>query len=181
MTQTPWSPPTDTSISLAFARFTGLIEGYTGRSFALMARCETHYCEGSGPLQLSVFPISEVTGLTVDGLDVDPGAYPVHKANGSILHGGALWKQKVAVSYTAGYQDAPAEIRTALATLVESYLSGATGGVNELQAARKETVMGVSSIDYGTPGTAFAGFGDPYAELGPYTSVLAKYREPGMA
>lgn len=180
LSQTPGSPPTDEDIQLALDRYEGLIEGYTGRSFDQLTRCEHFFSAGTGPLQLSVYPVVEVTGLTVDGEDADPYTYPVHKATGMIAHNGALYGKQVIVSYTSGLYPAPSEIKTTLATLVEAYLAGSFGGINELSGAAKETVMGVGSIDYGSGGQSFSDYGTPYPELGPYTAVLEKYREPGM-
>lgn len=180
MSQTPGSPPTDEDIQLALDRYEGLIEGYTGRSFDQLTRCEQFFSAGPGPLQLSVYPIAEVLGLTVDGEDADPYSYPVHKATGMIAHGGALYGKHLVVSYTAGLYPAPHEVQTTLATLVEAYLAGGYGGTNELSGAAKETVMGVASIDYGSGGQSFSEYGTPYPELGPYTAVLEKYRDSGL-
>ena len=82
--------------------------------------------------------------------------------------------------YSAGYSNAPYEIKVVLATLVEGYLEGVTGGLAEVQGVKKETVFGVASLDYGDPGAMASAYGTPYAELGPYVSVLEKYREPGV-
>jgi hypothetical protein len=181
MSETPDTPPTDETLQLALDRYTGLIEGFTGRSYAHESHCETHFDVGAGPLQLNVYPVTAITAITVDGEAGDASGYDVHLAAGLIYHAGTLYQRTVKVEYNAGWSDAPTEIKVVLCTLVQGYLSGASGGTNELQGARKETVMGVSSIDYGVPGQAFSNFGSPYAELGPYVSVLEKYRDPGMA
>ena len=177
---TPATPPTDTDIQLALNRYTGLIVGYTGRSFSMLVRQELHDPAGPGPLQLNVYPISELHEVRVDGEIAAVDAYPVHKAAGLIQHGGAYYGKTVMVTYAAGLDPAPYEIQTTLATLVEGYLAGASGGVSTLTGARKEVVMGVASIEYGTTSQMYADYGTPYAELGPYVSVLEKYREPGM-
>lgn len=180
MSQTPGTPPTDEDIQLALDRYEGLIVGYTARTFSHAARCETHYPAGRGPVQLNVYPATEITGVSVDGIDVDVTTLRVHLASGLIKHDGDWYDSKVVVSYNAGFADAPHEIKTVEATLVESYLAGLTGGLQELQQVRKESVAGVATVDYGTPGQMTANYGTPYAELGPYVSVLERYREPGL-
>jgi hypothetical protein len=88
----------------------------------------------------------------------------------------------VVVTYTGGYSEAPYEVKVALMTLAQAYLVGVNGGLVTLTAGHKEVVAGVGSIDYGASSASqLAIFGTPYAELGPYVSILEKYREPSLA
>lgn len=183
MSQTPGSPPTDEDIQLALDRYTAFIEGYTGRSFTFSSRCETHYPGPNSQVQLNVYPMTELLSLSVDGIDNDVADYTLHRAAGLVYptSSAGFAGRKVVVAYTAGYQDAPYEIKSVLCTLVTGYLAGTSGGVNELSPVKKEAVMGVASVEYGTSGQDYTLFGTPYAELGTYISVLERYREPGMA
>lgn len=182
ISQTPGTPPSDEDIQLALDRYTALIEGYTGRSFTFSSRCETHYPGPNSQIQLNVYPVTELLSLSVDDIDTDIASSTLHRAAG-LIHpatSSGFSGRKVVVAYTAGYQDAPYEIKIALATLVEGYLAGTSGGVNELAPMKKEAVMGVASVEYGNSGQDYSMFGTPYAELGSYVSVLERYREPGL-
>ena len=181
MTQNRSTPPTDVDITLALARYTALIEGFCGRSFSYQTCCETHYNVGLGPIGLNVYPVGEVTGITVKGESKDLSQYQIHKSAGLIYHEGSLYAQDVRVQYVGGFAEAPYEVKVALSTLVSAYLSGEHGGVETLQSGRKEVVQGVGSIDYGGSQQQTAAFGSPYAELGPYVSILEKFRVPAMA
>lgn len=175
------TPPTDANVALALARYTALIEGYCGRSFSYQECCETHYNVGLGPISLNVYPVGEVTSVTVNGETKNLSQYQIHKSAGLIYHEGALYAQDVHVQYVGGFAEAPYEVKVALSTLVSAYLSGEHGGAETLQSGRKEVVQGVGSIDYGGSQQQITAFGEPYAELGPYVSVMEKYRVPAMA
>jgi hypothetical protein len=174
-------PPSDLDIELALARFTSIMESYLQRAIALSERSEMFFGVADDPIHLSGYPVDAVLSLTVDGADVSPSEYRLHPAAGLLYHRGALIGHDVEVIYDGGYEDAPYDLKTVLATLTLGYLQGVSGGVNAIQAVRKETVMGVSSVEYLDPGLANGGYGTPYAELGPYVSILDRYRAVSLA
>jgi hypothetical protein len=171
-------PPSDVGIRLALSRYTSLIEGFTGRSFALVEGCETHHRVGTGPIQLNRYPVTRVVSIN-GSPDLSP--YTIHRAAGIIYHDGLLAGKDVEVVYQGGYADVPYDLKIVLSTLVQAYLAGTHGGVEALEVGRKEVVFGVSSIDAGNSAQQLEPYGDLYAELGPYVSVLGRYREPSLA
>jgi hypothetical protein len=174
-------PPSDSDITLAINRYTALIEGFTGRRFSAMAVTESHYQVSGGAIQLGVFPVSSVSEVTADGEAYSAADYTLHRSAGILYHDGRFYGRTVVVTYVGGYQEAPYEVKVALSTLVQAFLAGSHGGVESLSPGRKEVVAGVGSIDYSSSASQLTIFGTPYAELGPYVSVLEKYREPGLA
>lgn len=171
-------PPSDADIQLALYRYEALIEGYCQREFSLVERQEKYIDNDEDPLQLNHWPVTEVATVEVGGVETDLAALVIHYAAGLIYHAGALYYQTPTITYTAGYQDAPYEIKTVLATLVKGYLDGVSGGINEIRPVSSETVFGVGRTDYKVSAADVAAYaaGGAYAELGSFTSTLDKYR-----
>ena len=165
-------------IQLALNRYVALIEGFIGRSFTLVEGCETHHRVGTGPLQLNRYPVVRIVSIN-GSTDLSP--YTIHRAAGIIYHDGLLTGKDAEVRYQGGTADAPYDLKVVLSTLVKAYLAGTHGGVETLETGRKEVVFGVASIDAGNSAQQLAPYGDLYAELGPYVSVLGRYREPVLA
>jgi hypothetical protein len=174
------SPPSDADITLAIARYQALIEAYLQRLLDQAERTETHVLEARDPLQLAVYPVASIASIAVGTETFDPASFTLNKEAGLLYHDSMLLGQTAAVTYTGGYLTAPYDLKVVLVTLVQAYLTGVNGGVNTLQGARKEVVMGVASIDYGDPVTTILN-GAGFAELGPYVSVLDRYRATSFA
>jgi hypothetical protein len=172
---------TNGQITLALARYTAFIEGFTGRRFQSGSLTENFYNCDNGPLQLRDYPVTEITSIKNNGSSVSTDGFDIHKTAGLIYHYGFLRGLDIVVEYIGGYDEAPYEVKSALMTLTSAYLNGDYGGVETLTAGRKEVVMGVGSIDYGNTAQQLELFGTPYAELGPFVSILEKYREPTLA
>ena len=177
MTAMADDPPSDATITIALNRYIALIEGFIGRSFALTSYSET-YSVGTGHIVLNTHPVTQVTSIN-GSADLTP--YAIRKSSGIIDHKGLLTGTEVTVAYTGGYVDAPYELKVVLSTLTQAFLAGTHGGTGALETGRKEVVFGVSSVDTGSSAQQFEPYGDLYAELGPYVSVLEKYREPALA
>lgn len=171
------TPPSDTAIQLALYRYEALIEGYCQREFALLLHSEIHINVEEDPLQLNQWPVTDLDTVSVDGAEVSLSNYTLHHAAGLLYHSGALYYTSPTITYIAGYEDAPYDLKVVLATLVKGYMDGVAGGINEIRQVSSETVFGVSRTDYKVSASDIAAYGGgAYAELGTYTSVLDKYR-----
>jgi hypothetical protein len=168
--------PTNAVITAAITRYQSLVEGYCDRELEEADYTDTVYDFDQRELLLRNWPVIEVASVTVDGEAAAVADLQVKLDEGVIRNSEAeITGDLVVVEYTAGYEEMPPEIKAVMLTLVDGFLRGESGGVNALRTVRRETVYGVSSIDYeGVRNDQL--FGAPYAELGPYVSVLAKYR-----
>lgn len=177
LTQTDVATYTDTTINLALERYCALIEGYLQRAIALDSREDEFIAVEEDPLQLYTYPVDSLTAVTSDGSSVALSDLTLHKKAGLLYHQGRLSGTDVAVLYEGGYDEIPYDLKTVLITLVQGYLEGLAGGVNSIHTVSKETVFGVGSVEYSDPFAAPASGGE-FAEVGPYTSVLDRYRAP---
>lgn len=173
---------TDAEIREALERYTALIEGYLQRVIMKTARTEflvdIHY----DPLPLAGYPVVSITSVTFDdSTTLDPTKYPLDKVAGMFYHRGALLDRTATIVYEGGYDVAPSDLRAVLLTLTTGYLEGVSGGLNDLHSVKKETVMGVATVEYSGGLSDAAGGSAAYAELGPYVTVLDRYRATSWA
>lgn len=168
--------PTDTVLTAAITRYQSLVEGYCDRAFDETDYEETHYDVSAPELILRNWPVIEVASVTVDGESATVADLQIKLDDGVIRNSeDEITGDVVAVVYTAGYEEMPRELKEVMLTLVHGYLREESGGLSTLRTIRRETIYGVSSIDYeGVRNDVL--YGTPYAELGPYVSILAKYR-----
>jgi hypothetical protein len=173
--------PTDAVITAAISRYQALIEGYCDRAFEEADYVDYHYDFAARELILRNYPVIEIASVTVDGESASVSGLQVKLDDGVIRNSEAeITGDLVTVEYTAGYEVIPPEVKQITLTLVDGFIRGESGGVNALRTIRRETVYGVASYDYeGVRNDAL--YGSPYAELGPYVSVLAKYRRMEIA
>lgn len=173
---------TDAGVGRTILRYQALIEGFLDRRLELATVAnEKHSMVTPAPLLLRRYPITEITSVTADGGTVDHTEFNVNEESGIVYHNNLLnWKRKVLITYRGGYDPLPADLQYVVCTLVEARLKGE---VDDVRPVRKETVYGVQSIDYAT-GSHLEAYGQPYAELGAYVSILERYRradELGLA
>jgi hypothetical protein len=167
--------PTDAVITAAITRYQAMIEGYCQRSFEEADFTDVFYDFDQRELLLSNWPVVEVSSVTVDEESATVADLQIKLDDGVVRNASSeISGDVVTVVYTAGYEEIPRDLKEILLTLVDGFLKEMSGGVNTLRTVRRETVYGVSSMDYeGVRNDEL--FGTPYAELGPYVSVLAKY------
>lgn len=172
-------PPSDADIQMALTRYEAVIEGYCQRSFALLERTE-RYLVDEDPIVLNNRPVTEITTIQEGTQTYDVADFNKLLRAGMLWHDGRFTGLNIDITYTAGYEDAPMDIKVVLANLVKGYLDGIFGGSVELARVKSETVYGVSKTDYETNTTAAAA-ASAYAELGPFTTILDKYIEVSFA
>ena len=129
-----------------------------------------------GPLGHS--DVQQITLITAGTVEYDPDDLDIRYSEGFVWHRGLWFDSDVSIQYTAG-SDAPADVQHVLATLVQGFLAGTSGGVNAVYPIAQETVYGVASTKYSMAGYSPEAGG--HAELGPMTSLLDYYVEPVLA
>ncbi|GAF81215.1 unnamed protein product [marine sediment metagenome] len=114
------------------------------------------------PVALRFWPVTEVLKVFVDGVDqvddyelfTDEGLKWVTKDKCSINYPGCF--EQMQITYTAGYEPLPTELGYAVVVGGIAYETqqGAVSG-----EVKKESVVGVGSVEYTTSGEATTGFG----------------------
>lgn len=129
------------------------------------------------PIALRYYPVSDLVGLSVDGVD-QLADYQLFQEEGLSWgvkntcgwHEGSCFEQMV-ITYTAGYDPLPADLGYAIVSAGRIYESGTGAAIGSV---KKETVVGVGSIEFETGGTSTGSF---YGMLPvAVTDVLDKYR-----
>lgn len=127
------------------------------------------------PVSLRYYPVSTLDSVTVDGDDKTTD-YETFKSEGidyvTVNRTSANYPdgfKQFNITYTAGYEPIPADLGAAIVRAAVSYESGigATGEV------KKESVVGVGSIEYSTSADDGQSVGMLSASV---TGVLDKYR-----
>ena len=168
----------ESDIQQALYIYTAVIEAYCNRTFGPTAYSEVYRSVQTDPLILNHSQVKEITSLTAGTISETVADLDVHFNNGFIWHAGAWIDSDVTIVYIAG-DEAPYDVKHVLATLATGYLAGTTGGANALQTVVKETVYGVSSVQYDNSQTSAEAGGN--AELGAFTTLLDRYVEPVLA
>ena len=126
-------------------------EAYCDNVLAEQATTEQHPVKSS-PIALRYYPFVTLNAVTVDGDDVTADYetfesegvdYVTSSRTGCTKPDG--FKQ-MNIAYTAGYEPLPADLGSAIASAAISYEQG-TGATGEV---KKESVVGVGSIEYNT-------------------------------
>lgn len=172
-------PPSDSDIQMALTRYEAVIEGYCQRSFSRQERTERYWVDAD-PIVLNNRPVAEITSVKVGTQEYLVADFNQLLSAGLLWHDGRLSGQYADVTYSAGYVDAPMDVKVVLANLVKGYLEGTFGGAVELARVKAETVYGVSRTEYEVNTTAAAA-ASAYAELGPFTTILDRYIEVSFA
>lgn len=136
---------------------------------------------------LQQFPVVEVTAIEISGEAGESDNVIVEKASGRILSidgtehsdvGAALFSGRVAITYTAGWEEIPPELYdVVLALMTPLWAARSASASGTLTGVSSISITDVGSVDV-TTSTAFADVaaksgGDPM--LGPYQAVLSPY------
>jgi hypothetical protein len=161
---------------MAVQRYSILADGYTGRHLAQSEHVDQVQPQGRGCF-LRQFPVTALLSVT-DARDapIDHSAVHLDGDTGAIDHGSAWNGKRLTIVYEAGYSRAPDDLALAICTLAHGFLSGTHGGTEAIAPVRRETVYGVSSVDYALPKDA-----ESYPEIGAFRAVFDRYRRSGMA
>jgi hypothetical protein len=155
-----------------------IVESFVERSLEAQSHTDVHYFIDASPVILDQWPVLELTRIDKDGADVAIGDVVVDNLRGVIHHKGRLtWGENITIEYVAGYEECPADIETVLVSLAKSRLDGDLDvtGPASARAVKKDTVYGVSAIEYDTSSFSKVQL-EFYPELGPYVRILERYR-----
>lgn len=168
----------DAEIQNALYRYEAIINNYCGRTFGPQQYAERYYDVNSEPLILNNKNVREINEIVVGLETANVADLQVHYGEGFVYHLGAWAGQDVSITYWAGV-DAPYDVKHILAVLAQGFMAGTTGGASEIHPIVRETVYGVTALEYG--GAALDKPESAFAELGSFTSLLDRYREPVLA
>lgn len=150
-------------------------EAYCDNVLAEQAATEQHAVTFS-PVSLRYYPFVTLNAVTVDGDDVtaDYESFESEGVDYITLNRTSSTRpdgfKQMNIAYTAGYEPLPADLGAAIAVAAISYEQG-TGATGEV---KKESVVGVGSIEYTTANDSSSGStGFLSASV---TGTLDKYR-----
>ena len=159
------------------------IEDYCQRKFLTADYIQTFYREDirlMRKIQLYHYPASEIESVEVDGVERDEATFRLHKPSASViaLDGTNFCADEVVVTFTAGYDECPPPIYSALVSLVSDRLSKKKAGVdmNFGSDVQRISIPGTISIDFdyslsnNDRGTTYG------AILGNYLNVFDSWR-----
>jgi hypothetical protein len=172
------STTADATVQSALDRYTAIIERYCNRTWGATCYYETYYSVMGDPLVLAHDNVQQITEILVNSTEYDPESFDIVMSRGFIHHEGIMTGTDVEVRYTAG-STAPDDVQHVLATLVQGFLAGTTGGTAALNPIAQETVYGVASTKYALSGWDVESGGHP--ELGAYTVLLDPYVDMAFA
>ena len=170
----------DAEITRALTRVQNRIEGYLDRMLESQEHVDKHLFVGPEPVVLLQWPVTALTSIDKDGDDIDVSSVLLDWKTGLLHHKNKLtWGEDVEITYTAGYESCPEDIKMILIDLAQSHLAGTLEvmGPASTRALKRDTVYGVSSVEYDTNLVDTKGI-EFYPELGPYTRMLDKYKRP---
>lgn len=153
-------------------RYQTLAENYIERELeAKTILKESHYYIGASSFMVKRYPIIDLVCVYADGSAFSKDNLMVDKQTGIIYHDGLLSSARlVQVSYKGGYEEAPSDLKQAICTLVHANINDEIDG---FRPVKRETVYGVTSIDYDVPKTDVA-----FPELGTWRVVFDRYKRP---
>jgi hypothetical protein len=169
----------DVDASAAISRMQSRIESYLDRRLESQPYLEKHYYNAATPVVLKQYPVTAVTSILKDGTAITLDTIVVNGDTGVLFHSNTLtWAKELTIEYTAGYETCPDDIRYVLCDLAKARVDGTLDsfGPQDARALKKETVYGVASVEY-FAGSAMSKV-EFFPELGPYVSVLERYKRP---
>lgn len=161
-------PPSDDEIELGIAKVQAMAESYCSREFDFKLRTETYLRVAENPLLLWHWPVADVTKVATQE-NGEAEIPDVRHSSGLVFHDHAWDGQTVTITYSAGFETAPDDLKFAVAALVESQMAGESAPY----PIRKETVYGVSAVEYSVDPVEGAVV---YPGLAPFQAVFDKYR-----
>ena len=172
------SSASDADIEASLAHVQSIVEAFLDRSLELQEHTEVHNFVGPEPILLHQWPVTVLTSIDKDGTSVDTAGVVVNKARGLLYHKNTLnWAEEVTLVYRAGYETCPPDLKSIIVSLTTARLAGELdiNGPTSARGVKKDTVYGVSAIEYDTSTLAKAQL-EFYPELGPYVRVLERYQ-----
>ncbi len=134
------------------------IEGYCGRIFKEQDYIQTFYSKDytnrfKKELELYHYPVSEVTSVVEDDVEVDAATYRLNKPSGILVReDGFLYGEKTVVTYTAGFAagDIPSPLKSAVYSLVEERYNKKKSGINLSfgNEVQRISIPGTLSVDF---------------------------------
>jgi uncharacterized phiE125 gp8 family phage protein len=115
----------DSLISSLILAVSGQIEGYCRRNLTERTYTDEEF-DGTGGsrLLLGQYPVSQITSVKIDDVEVDPSEYKIRKGIGSLIRVKSIWPKgflNIKVSFQAGYSEVPADLNLACKHLVMFY------------------------------------------------------------
>lgn len=129
-------------------------ETYTGRAFVQREITETHIGDGSQMLKLYKQPVTEVTGITIDGDELTD--YSERLSIGRLYHS-VVWTldAEIVVVYTAGYGADRATAQSLIPDMVSAVLLIlANLFENRTDQLKSQSISGLGSVTYDIPSQA---------------------------
>lgn len=132
------------------------IEAYCRRKFLTADYEQTFYRGDMAPnskLLLFHYPVSEITTIEEDGVELDGEEFRLHKSSGTVIRknsGVFLWAEETVVTYTAGLDECPTPVLSVLDSLVQERYNKKTSGVdlNFGSDVQRISIPGAISIDF---------------------------------
>ena len=156
-------------ISLAAAK--AVAETYCNRKFDYAAEIATFHFPNARTLQLSRYPIEQVTLVAVSESNSDFRGYQVINGTGQVVSTSVFSARQVEVQYAGGYRTLPADLELALWLVFDEVWSASTsGGVTA--SIKSVALADVGTVQFSDPNAgASAGFIKPAAAV-----ILNLYR-----
>lgn len=182
----------DQVLNVSLQTANALIAGYVGVDLS-DSDTEQAYIEvvdnDARHMRLPAFPIIEIKSLSADGELMAPSNYQLNPRLGMVdfpmgIPGGqgARWGHRMVVTYTAGFEEVPQDLKMActnmaagLYNLGGTFASAATGGTGELKSL---TMFDAMSMSFDVGGNTADGdaAGSPAAMIKAWKFILDKYR-----
>lgn len=145
----------DTFLTTQINLVSDTIEAYCRRKFITADYIQTFYKDENQPFRMMAlfhYPVSEITSIEEDGVELDEDTYRLHKPTGLITRprSSFFYADETIVTYTAGADEAPSLILSVLDTIIlERYNKETSGvGLNFGSDVQRISIPGAISIDF---------------------------------
>ena len=168
------NPVLDPQLQVGLDTALALAELYCNRKFSYTAETATFTHPRSSVLQLSRYPIEQVSNVANDSGAVSTANYHVIFSLGQIVFDGYSGGHKVMVTYSGGYKVLPPDLLLALWGIfgqVYGSMNAAGGGAPSGQVVQSITVPDVGTVRYESSGSSTGGAGGGAVGMIPATSV----------
>jgi hypothetical protein len=145
----------DSFITDQIAVVSDTIEAYCRRTFLSADFVQTFYRGDYTPsknLELFNWPVSEISSIVEDGVEVDSTYYRLNIPTGKVIRttGYFYYPEETVVSYTAGLEQVPSPVLSVLDTVVQERYNKKTSGLglNFGSDVQRVSIPGTISIDF---------------------------------
>ena len=167
-------PVLDPKLQAGLDTALALAETYCNRRFAYAAETVAFTHIRSGVLQLSRYPIEQVSNVANDSGSINTNSYHFIGGTGQIIFDGYQGGHQVSVTYAGGYKVLPPDLLLALWGIfgqVYGSMNAAGGGAPSGQVVQSITVPDVGTVRYESSGSSTGGAGGGAVGMIPATSV----------